>query len=349
MIGVTYIQDDDDILMSGIDKNGDLIHGEEEIEVESGEENEYDSANDLCRSFGYSLIGKTFDSANDAYDFYNEYGLSKGFGIRKSYHNKHSVTKEIYRHVFVCNKEGYKDMNDKRTTENVKRRCIKRTRCNAMIRVKLSNDEKWVVEKFIDEHNHPFDLLSHVPRQWSHKSFHRSKECKDLVTLLSKEGIRPSEIAKIVNAYRGNHEDKLTRVQCSTIVSGERRRNLGKECHGVIMHFKERAEVDKDFYFAMDLSTDGTLRNVFWADAVTQSEQDIIASDPVNRVKTKGRPKAATRIKFSKNIALDSEIIEWDSSPRLLASALDTLLLGTLFIVAVLIVKLVPLVPSDYE
>ncbi|GJT20163.1 FAR1-related sequence 5-like protein [Tanacetum coccineum] len=83
-------------------------------------------------------------------------------------------------------------------------------------------------------------MASHVPRQWSHKSFHRSKECKDLVTLLSKEGIRPSEITKIVNAYRGNHEDKLTRVQCSTIVSGERRRNLGKECHGVIMHFKER-------------------------------------------------------------------------------------------------------------
>ncbi|GJU68310.1 hypothetical protein Tco_1254569 [Tanacetum coccineum] len=172
---VTYIQDDDDILMSGIDKNGDLIHGEEEIKVESGEENEFDSANDLCRSFGYSLIGKTFDSADDAYDFYNEYGLSK--------------------------------------------------------------------------------------------------ECKDLVTLLSKEGIRPSEITKIVNAYRGNHEDKLTRVQCSTIVSGERRRNLGKECHGVIMHFKERAEVDKDFYFAMDLSTDRTLRNVFWADGRQQGSK----------------------------------------------------------------------------
>ncbi|GKA27305.1 FAR1-related sequence 5-like protein [Tanacetum coccineum] len=77
-------------------------------------------------------------------------------------------------------------MNDKRTTKNVKRRCIKRKRCNAMIRVKLSHDGKWVVEKFLDEHNHPFDIPSHVPRQWSHKSFHRSKECKDLVALLSK-------------------------------------------------------------------------------------------------------------------------------------------------------------------
>ncbi|GJY80345.1 FAR1-related sequence 5-like protein [Tanacetum coccineum] len=57
----------------------------------------------------------------------------------------------------------------------------------------------------------------------------------------------------------------------------ERRRNLGKECHGVIMHFKERAEVDKDFYFTMDLSTDGTLRNVFWADggALLENETAI--------------------------------------------------------------------------
>ncbi|GJU98909.1 protein FAR1-related sequence 5 [Tanacetum coccineum] len=217
---VTYIQDDD-ILMSGIDKNGDLIHGEKEIEVES----------------------------DDAYDFYNEYGLSKGFGIRKSYHNKHSVTKEIYQHVFVCNKEGYKDMNDKRTTDNVKRRCIKRTRCNAMIRVKLSNDENWVVEKFIDEHNHPFNIPSHV---------------------------KTSQITKILNACRGNHEDKLTKVQCSTIVSGERRRNLGKECHGVIMHFKDRAEVDTDFYFAMDSSTDGTLRNVFWAGGSFGTEMERV-------------------------------------------------------------------------
>nr|GEY37938.1 protein FAR1-related sequence 5-like [Tanacetum cinerariifolium] len=146
-----------------------------------------------------------------------------------------------------------------------------------MIRVKLSHDEKWVVEKFLDEHNHPFDIPSHVPRQWSHKSFHRSKECKDLVTLLSKEGIRPSEITKIMNAYQRNHEDKLTRFQCSTIISDERRRNFGKECHGVIMHFKERAEVDKDFYFATNLSTDGTLRNVFWADegALLENETEI--------------------------------------------------------------------------
>ncbi|GJY80437.1 hypothetical protein Tco_0493188 [Tanacetum coccineum] len=75
--------------------------------------------------------------------------------------------------------------------------------------------------------------------------FHHSNECKDVVTLLSKAGMKPSEITKIVYAFEGGEEDQLTRVQCSAIVSEERKCNLGKECHGIIMHFKENAELDK--------------------------------------------------------------------------------------------------------
>ncbi|GJZ67351.1 FAR1-related sequence 5-like protein, partial [Tanacetum coccineum] len=40
---------------------------------------------------------------------------------------------------------------------------------------------------------------------------------------------------------------------------------------------------------------------------VTQSEQDIIASDPINRVKTKGRPKTATRIKSGLEISMEAK------------------------------------------
>nr|XP_043637803.1 protein FAR1-RELATED SEQUENCE 7-like [Erigeron canadensis] len=298
-------------LIDDIDKNGYIVHDEEEI-IETGEindetqyfvdidghlsheDNETDPNDVFNQSFEGCIIGEKFNDAEDAYNFYNEYGLSKGFGIRKHYHNKHSGTKEIYRHIFVCNKQGFKCR--KQTTDNVKPRCIRRTGCKAMIQVTLSEQGKWVVDKFEDEHNHPLDNLSQVPRQWSHKVFHRSKECKDLVKLMSQQGIIPSAITKIVNAYKGNLEDKLTRIQCSAIVGEERKFNLGKECHGIIMHFQEKAKVDKDFYFAIDLNTDGTFKSVFWADGRSRSAYnqfgDVVVFDVTYKTNTFGLPFA---------------------------------------------------------
>ncbi|GKE60728.1 FAR1-related sequence 5-like protein, partial [Tanacetum coccineum] len=43
---------------------------------------------------------------------------------------------------------------------------------------------------------------------------------------------------------------------------------------------------------------------------VTQSEQDIIAFDPINRVKTKGCPKAATRITSGLEISMEAKKIK---------------------------------------
>ena len=83
-----------------------------------------------------SILGKTFENLDVAYGFYNDYGLSKGFGIRKNQVYRRKKTNEIYRRVFVCNKEGFKDMNDKRHLgDNVNRRCITQTGCEAMMLV----------------------------------------------------------------------------------------------------------------------------------------------------------------------------------------------------------------------
>ncbi|GJY52591.1 FAR1-related sequence 5-like protein [Tanacetum coccineum] len=240
-----------------IDNNGYLLNDEED---------ETDPTNAFNQSIRYFILGKTFKNLDVAYDFYNEYGLSKGFGIRKNQVYWHKKTNEIYRRTFVYNKEGFKDMNDKRHLgDNVKRRCITRTGCEAMMQVTLLHGQ-WVVDKFISEHNHPFDLPSHALKQRSYSIFHRSHECKDVVSLLSNAGMKPSEITKVMNAFRGNEEDNLTRVQCSNIASNKRKYNIGKERYGIIMHFKGRTEIDKEFYFDMDLSKDGTLKSVFWAD-----------------------------------------------------------------------------------
>nr|GEV81117.1 protein FAR1-related sequence 5 [Tanacetum cinerariifolium] len=82
-------------------------------------------------------------------------------------------------------------MNDKKHLgDDVKRRCIVRIGFVAMMQVTLLDLGEWVVDKFINEHNHDLDPPSHVLKQRSHSIFHCSHECKDVVTLLSKAEFR---------------------------------------------------------------------------------------------------------------------------------------------------------------
>ena len=72
------------------------------------DEEETETTSVFDETMRYSVIGKTFDNSDVAYNFYNQYGLSKGFGIRKHKFIRRKVTNEIYSRIFVCNK-GFKN------------------------------------------------------------------------------------------------------------------------------------------------------------------------------------------------------------------------------------------------
>lgn len=89
-------------------------------------------------------LGTTFESINEAYDFYNLYSWEHGFGIRygKSWLNsqKTKCMQEI-----VCGCSG------KPTGENT-RSC--RCECPAMIRLLRSADNGWYITEHRVTHNH---------------------------------------------------------------------------------------------------------------------------------------------------------------------------------------------------
>ncbi|XP_061357617.1 protein FAR1-RELATED SEQUENCE 7-like [Gastrolobium bilobum] len=211
------------------------------------------------------ILGRVFKTAEEAYDFYNDYAEGKGFGIRKHYYSKNTKTQQLYRWRYVCSKQGVERLNEKRVdVHNVKRRRDTRTNCLAMFQIKLV-DESWIVENFNDTHNHPLiNTPTKVKKLTSHNDLRRSEYTKSIVCKLYQEGLTSSKISKVVNAM--DKEVNITPVQISTIISGQRKNNVGRESQGIIKHFQRKSSLDGAFYFDMHLAEDGTLRSVFWAD-----------------------------------------------------------------------------------
>ncbi|KAK3037863.1 hypothetical protein RJ639_031223, partial [Escallonia herrerae] len=170
-------------------------------------------------NFDNQLIdGKTFDTLEAAYDFYNQYALLNGFGTRK--HNAHKIraTGAI---------EGFKKLNDKRPKVNEKRLSDLRTGCEAMMQVTLSKKlGMWVVNKFQDVHNHPLTTTpSKVIKHHSHSKYHHTNVCKSLVSDLNHEGLKASYITRVVNVMKPSEEAGVTPRQCSSIIRVERKNN----------------------------------------------------------------------------------------------------------------------------
>ncbi|CAI9294924.1 unnamed protein product [Lactuca saligna] len=61
-------------------------------------------------------------------------------------------------------------------------------------------------------------------------------------------------------------EANVTSKQCADVLSEQRKQYKGKEFYGVIKHFQDKALVDLNQYFVVDLFEDGSPRNTFWAD-----------------------------------------------------------------------------------
>ncbi|XP_010413690.1 PREDICTED: protein FAR1-RELATED SEQUENCE 5-like isoform X2 [Camelina sativa] len=98
-------------------------------------------------------VGQEFESEAAAHGFYNAYATKVGFVIRvsklsRSRHDGSPIGRQL-----VCNKEGYR-LPSKRD-KVIRQRAETRVGCRAMILIRKENSGKWVITKFVKEHNHP--------------------------------------------------------------------------------------------------------------------------------------------------------------------------------------------------
>ncbi|CAI9268498.1 unnamed protein product [Lactuca saligna] len=235
-------------MMSETEANGNIeAHTTEDVDANDLLEATYETeeikdANGECEEDGLnneSILGKVFDTTDDAYNFYNDYAFVHGYGIRIHTTCKNKGTNEPYRKTLVYDKEGFKweDGNTSIGNEKKRRREV-RIGCKAMFRISKKKDGKW---------------------------------------------LKPSQIKKAINAMKTSNEVDVTSKQCVDVLSEQRKHNKGREFYGLIKHLQDKALVDNDLYYVVDLYSDGCPRNIFWADGRSRDDftkfGDVVAFD----------------------------------------------------------------------
>ena len=120
--------------------------------------------NDLNVGHFEPFIGMSFSSLDDARDFYYEYARHTGFVIWTN-RTRHSLKNmAIIGRDFVCSREGFHAAKRVIRKDRVlSPRPITREECKAMTRPAVKDGSKWVVTKFVQEHNHKLMPSSKFP------------------------------------------------------------------------------------------------------------------------------------------------------------------------------------------
>ncbi|KAK6141783.1 hypothetical protein DH2020_024472 [Rehmannia glutinosa] len=100
-------------------------------------------------------VGMGFESEDDARRFYTDYARRVGFVVRIMQGRRSEIDGSTLARRLCCNKQGISPKPKGRTGQERKPRPGSREDCNATILFKLEKSGKWVVTRFVKEHNHP--------------------------------------------------------------------------------------------------------------------------------------------------------------------------------------------------
>uniref|UniRef100_A0A1J3HHD0 Protein FAR1-RELATED SEQUENCE n=1 Tax=Noccaea caerulescens TaxID=107243 RepID=A0A1J3HHD0_NOCCA len=198
-------------------------------------------------------VGMEFDSEKDAKSFYDEYSRQLAFTSKPVPKTDGSVRE------FVCSSSS---SNSKRS----KRRPVES--CDAMVRIEMNGHGKWIVTKFVKEHNHglasPNTLHCLRPRRHFANSEAANVVVPSGMMYVSMDGNRvPIES----NGRGGRSSSKDSNRGVGAVNYGNTKRTLGRDAHNLLEYFKRMQAENPGFFYAIQLDDDNQLTNVFWADS----------------------------------------------------------------------------------
>ncbi|XP_008447236.1 protein FAR-RED IMPAIRED RESPONSE 1 isoform X1 [Cucumis melo] len=135
------------------------------------------------------FVGMEFESEESVKVFYDAYASRLGFIMRVDAFRRSMRDGAVVWRRLVCNKEGFRKFKPKRS-ENRKPRAVTREGCKAMVVVKKEKTGKWVVTKFVKDHNHPLIVTPASARRnvlLSHTRDEKDAKIRELTAELQQE------------------------------------------------------------------------------------------------------------------------------------------------------------------
>ncbi|KAL3531034.1 hypothetical protein ACH5RR_010356 [Cinchona calisaya] len=186
--------------------------------IENAEMVESSNGKGLVTNDGHSdnepYVGMEFESEEAAKVFYDTYASRMGFIMRVDAFRRSMRDGKVVWRRLVCNREGFRKLRPKRI-ENRKPRAVTREGCKAMIVVKKEKNGKWVVTKFVKEHNHSVVV---VPANTRHSAIlsqtpdDKDVKIRELTAELQRERKRSAAIQQQLDMVLKDMEEHSKRL-----------------------------------------------------------------------------------------------------------------------------------------
>ncbi|KAL4572765.1 hypothetical protein LXL04_019548 [Taraxacum kok-saghyz] len=216
--------------------------------------------------------GMEFESEEAAKGFYNSYARRVGFSTRVSSSRRSRKDGAIIQRSFVCAKEGFRNLNEKRTKDReIKRpRTVTRVGCKASMSVKIQDSGKWIVSTFVKEHNHELVPPDQVHCLRSHRQI--SGPAKTLIDTLQAAGMGPRRImSALIKEYGGISKVGFTEVDCRNYMRNNRQRTLEGDIQLLLDYLRQMQAENPSFFYAIQGDEENSIGNLFWADPKARS------------------------------------------------------------------------------
>lgn len=187
-------------------------------EIEMNEEEGGSSSDKDEEQIQIPYLGMEFQTEDAAKAYYDAYATHIGFTTCARSTHTHTARE------FLCSTFKRKSPD---------------TCCNALMKIEFTDSHKWLVTKFVKDHNH--SIPTPIPT--------------------------PTPTPTRVHYLRPRRHFAKTATDNYAASRSSRKRTLGRDAQNLLDYFKRMQAENPGFFYAIQLDDDNHITNVFWADA----------------------------------------------------------------------------------